>query len=92
VGDGGIIIDDHKNVDTWVDAINHLLTNRELFNAFKDRAYQHAVSADFSPLSLAQLFLEICKAKPHRASFLFRRKRAFRKLIEKCPLFARLLN
>lgn len=64
VGDGGILIDDYRNADTWVEAIRSVLSNETNYQKWSELAYQHARSDDFLPLELSRRFLAVCLAPP----------------------------
>lgn len=60
VGDGGLLIDDYRNVDAWVSAIHAVLDSPANYQTWSRAALAHAQSADFNPNELARRFLAIC--------------------------------
>lgn len=66
VGDGGILIEDYLNTDVWVRNIKTVLSDNERYRELSRKALAHASSPTFSPLHLAQQFLEICTSEPSK--------------------------
>ncbi|MDP1678932.1 MAG: glycosyltransferase [Candidatus Nitrotoga sp.] len=68
VGDGGILVQDYRNAEAWVGAIGKVLCDKAAYQAWVDRAYHHAESADFVSSELARRFLAACsETAPHTA-------------------------
>jgi glycosyltransferase involved in cell wall biosynthesis len=87
VGDGGILIQDYRNAEEWVEAIGAALRDRAAYDEWSDRAFRHAGSADFQPGQLARRFLEICSAGVRRPNAYTRGVRSMMDYLERMPLF-----
>lgn len=64
VGNGGVLIDDYRNVDAWIAALNGLLGDAATYADCSARALAHARSDAFAPRQLAQRFMDVCSAPP----------------------------
>lgn len=63
VGSGGVLIDDHLNVDRWLTAIGAVLLDDASWRAASQRALARAKSAELSPRELASRMLAICEGR-----------------------------
>jgi glycosyltransferase involved in cell wall biosynthesis len=81
VGDGGLLIEDYRNVEAWVAAVRSVLESPERYANLSARALAHARSADFSPPELARRFLAACQAPAPGTGGLARGLRAWRRLL-----------
>ena len=63
VGDGGLLIEDYRNVDRWLEAIDKVLDNKA-YTAHCEKAQQHAATPQFSPEHLAAQLATICAGQP----------------------------
>jgi glycosyltransferase involved in cell wall biosynthesis len=66
VGDGGVMIDDYRNADAWVEAVNRVLSDGAVYDDWSRRALRHANSSDFAVTPLARRFLAVCSAPAPR--------------------------
>ena len=62
VGDGGLLIDDYKNADAWIDAIRGTVTDKRAYTSAGARARRHAAKGEFSASVSARRFQEVCTA------------------------------
>lgn len=60
VGDGGILVRDYRNVDSWMHAIQTVLSDDMTYRNWSSRALAHARSAKFDRQESARRFLAIC--------------------------------
>lgn len=84
VGDGGLLIQDYRNVDAWVAAVQSVLESPDLYAALSAKALAHARSPDFSPPELARRFLAACQAPAPGVGMVARRVRAIRRVTARC--------
>lgn len=63
VGSGGVLVDDHLNVDRWLAAIGAMLLDDASWRAASQRALARAKSAELSPRELASRMLAICEGR-----------------------------
>ena len=75
VGEGGLLVDDYLNADTWVDAIGNV-QNAGRYPAFAIEAARHAAGKAFTAAYSARRFHEVCRARVRPRSALFRGMRA----------------
>jgi len=75
VGEGGLLVDDYLNADTWVDAIANV-QNAGRYPAFATRAARHAAKKAFTAAYSARTFHEVCSAKVRPRGAFFRGVRA----------------
>ena len=92
VGDGGILIQDYRNVEEWVNAINEVLRDSSMYRELSNRAFCHASSADFQPTQLARRFLEACTADVDRPSAYVRGMRTVKNRLERMPILGRFFH
>ena len=93
VGDGGLLIKDYLNVERWLEAIRGVLGDQNSYASLSERAYQHAVSAQFSPAHLATQFANICASEAPRAAPISTRiVQNIRRTLHKAPVLHRLLK
>ncbi len=92
VGDGGILIQDYRNVEEWVNAINEVLRDSSMFRELSNRAFCHASSADFQSTQLARRFLEACTANVDRPSAYVRGIRTVKNHLERIPILGRFFH
>ncbi len=76
VGDGGLLIDDYRNVTQWLSAIDEVLRDDQAYRSWSVRALQHAQSAAFAPQEMARHFLTVCAAPPPKVGAYMRGRRA----------------
>ncbi len=81
VGDGGLLIQDYRNVDAWVAAVQSVLESPDLYAALSAKALAHSRSPDFSPPELARRFLAACQAAAPGSGGLARGLRAMRRSV-----------
>lgn len=62
VGDGGLLIADYLNTDSWLAAINQVLMSKESYQTFTDLAFNHVTGDTLSPAVAAQRFLDVCSS------------------------------
>ena len=94
VGDGGILIDDYRNADAWVDATLRVLGDASAYGEWSRRAFGHASAVDFAPQELTRRFLAACSAPApaHRKAAGARVLDAARDRIRKIPALERILR
>ena len=92
VGDGGVLIDDYLNVDTWVRAIESVLKETSRYREYAERARQHAASENFAPDALARRLVAIVANRPNRLGWLARSTFNARRRACKWPIVGRLLG
>lgn len=92
VGSGGVLIDDYRNADAWVAAIEGLLGDDVAYRQWSARALAHARSDEFVPQQLAHRFLEVCSAPPPRAGAYVRGLRALKHGLERVPMIGRMVQ
>jgi len=92
VGDGGMLIRDHRNVDAWMEAISQVLGDEAAYRTWAGRALRHAQSADFVPQELARRFLAVCTAPAPRTGAYARGMRMVRNQLERVPVLGRMLQ
>lgn len=92
VGDGGILISDYLNSNKWVEAIEQVLNNEDMYRKLAERAYQHAGAIDFVPARLAGRLLEVCSSEPPRTVMVDRLSHNFHRILGKTPFFWRFFN
>lgn len=92
VGDGGILIQDYRNVEAWVEAIGKVLGDKTVYQVWAGRALRHAGSATFVPSELSRRFLEVCSATAPRPNAYMRGMHAVISRLENTPLLGRLFR
>lgn len=92
VGDGGLLIDDYRNVDAWVDAIGTVLKDASRYRTLADRARRHAASEAFASEALARRLLAIVQSAPKQAGRLERIAFRLRLRVRGHPLFGRIVR
>ena len=92
VGDGGILIQDYRNAEAWVEAIGKVLGDKTVYQVWTGRALRHAGSADFVPNELSRRFLEVCSATAPRPNTYTRGMRAVISRLANTPLLGRLFR
>jgi glycosyltransferase involved in cell wall biosynthesis len=93
VGDGGLLIDDYRNVDAWVAAIEGMLGDEAAYQRWSARALAHARSGAFAPRQLARRFLDVCSAAPpQHAGAYARGLRAIKDGLGRVPMIGRMLH
>ncbi len=93
VGDGGRLIDDYRNVERWLEAIQQVLNEQSTYTDLSEQAYQHAASDDFDPSHLAQQFAAICASgRPASATLSTRITQSIERVLRKTPLIHQLLR
>lgn len=92
VGDGGLLINDFKNVDAWVHAIEHALGDPERYAALVARARNHAASDTFAPDALARTMYGIAQRAPVRPGWLAQTAFAARQHSRNWPVVGRLIR
>lgn len=92
VGEGGVLVDDFRNVDTWVVAIEAMLNDEAAYRELAARALAYARSPAFSPNRLSQRFLEVCDGAPPRSGAVARSVRTLRSGLARAPFLGRLLQ
>ncbi|MBU1225200.1 MAG: glycosyltransferase family 4 protein [Gammaproteobacteria bacterium] len=92
VGDGGLLIDDYLNVDTWVKAIDSVLNDAVHYRTLAERARRHAASDTFAPDALARRLYTIAQSRPERPGWLAQGAFAAQQRARNWPLFGRLLR
>lgn len=91
VGQGGLLIHDHRNVDAWVSAIGRVLDDPAVYRHWSARARVHARSKAFDPRHVAARFLQICRTPAPRPSRLARGWRDLRRSVMSLPGMARVM-
>lgn len=91
VGSGGVLIDDYRNVEAWVAAIEGLLADAGAYRRCSERALAHAGADAYAPAQLARRFLDVCRAAPPRTGAYVRGLRTLRDGLERVPLVGRLM-
>ncbi len=79
VGDGGLLIQDYRNVDAWVTAVQSVLESPDLYAALSAKALAHARSPNFSAPELARRFLAACQVPTPSVGLMARGMRAWRR-------------
>ncbi len=92
VGDGGLMIDDYMNVDTWAQAIDSVLNDAAHYRALAERARKHAASDTFVPDALARRLYNIINSQPKRPGWLAQGAFIARQRARNWPLFGRLIR
>ena len=92
VGDGGLLIDDYRNVEAWVRAIDSVLGEPTRYQDYAERARRHAASDSFAPDALARRFAAIAANRPNRLGWLARSTFNARRRACKWPIVGRLLG
>lgn len=92
VGDGGVLIDDYRNVDAWVAAIDGVLEDDEAYRQWSARALAHARSHAFAPRQLARRFLDVCIGPPPRVGAYTRGLRILKDGLGRLPGLGRLVQ
>ena len=75
VGEGGLLVDDYLNADTWVDAIGKV-QNAGRYATFAIEAARHAAGEAFTAAYSARRFHEVCSRKVRPRSAFSRGMRA----------------
>ena len=70
VGDGGVLIEDYRNVGAWIAAIGEVMNDGRTYDAYAARARRHALAEEFTVSSSAHCFLEACSAKAPARNYL----------------------
>lgn len=91
VGSGGVLVDDYRNVDAWVAAIEGLLADAGAYRRCSERALAHARADAYAPAQLARRFLDVCRAAPPRTGAYVRGLRTLRDGLGRVPLVGRLV-
>ena len=92
VGDGGLLIEDYRNVDRWVEAIGEIIRDAGSYDAFASRAQRHALAEVFTVSASARRFLEVCSVKTRPPGRLARRLRAIVGGLGELPGLRRLIR
>jgi len=92
VGNGGLLIDDYRNAEAWVAAIESLLADDAAYRQWSARALAHARSDAFVPQQLARRFLEVCSSPPPRTGAYARGLRALKGGLERVPMIGRMVH
>ena len=92
VGDGGILIEDYRNIDVWVDTVIKVIREPELYRTLSLKAYAHADSAKFKPEQLARRFHALAATKVQRAPFYTRFRKTAVECLKETPVLNRLLR
>jgi len=92
VGEGGMLIQDYRNVDRWIDAIGQVLANPVTYTEWAQRALRHARADDFVPAQLAHRFLAICFTEVVQSTAAAQRWMTIRLRLRQFPLLGRLFH
>jgi glycosyltransferase involved in cell wall biosynthesis len=92
VGTGGLLVDDYRNVDAWMSALDTLLGNDAAHRHWSERALAHARSETFAPRQLARRFLDICRAPAPRIGVYARGLRTVKDGLGRVPVLGRLVQ
>ncbi|MBK6472923.1 MAG: glycosyltransferase [Betaproteobacteria bacterium] len=66
VGSGGVLIQDYRNVNAWVEAVRTLCDDGQRYQDMSARALAHARSDTLNVTHSAQCFVEVCRGSAPR--------------------------
>lgn len=92
VGDGGKLIDDYRNIDSWVEAIITAIRDPARYQELSRKAHAHADSVDFRPEQLARRFYAVATSDAPRTHIYTLFRHAIVEYLKETPVLNKLLR